>query len=319
MIFLRKRIKSICMSKLLSFKTWKIQEENKAQELCREIALPGNRTLQYSDIGEGHPVLYIHGSLGGCDSGPMLFDALIKKGFRFISPSRPGYLKTPLDQGKTPVDQAKLYMELLAQLGVDKVSVIAHSGGSPSAISFVTEYPGRVHSLILYAPVSHRWARRLAFLERIFLHDASLWVLYVFSKFFPSITHRLLCGVLSISYQDVRDSPGAIAFLDWFIESLMPIQLRVPGLKNDLYQFSNLTKPAYNKIKCPVYLFHGAHDHEVPESFTTYVAKQLENEKFLLSEGGHEPTFLIKGERILDEMVTFLQTHADQTKNVKNI
>jgi hypothetical protein len=46
--------------------------------------------VEYIEHGEGAPVLFVHGSPGGCDQGAVMTEFLVPKGFRTVSLSRPG-------------------------------------------------------------------------------------------------------------------------------------------------------------------------------------------------------------------------------------
>lgn len=48
---------------------------------------------------------------------------------KFIIPSRPGYLRTPLSVDRTPKEQAEALAALLDTLKIDKVAVVGGSGG----------------------------------------------------------------------------------------------------------------------------------------------------------------------------------------------
>src|SRR4029453_13260458 len=76
--------------------------------------------VQYLDEGEGAPLLFIHGSPGGCDQGSLMTRFLRDRGWRTISLSRPGYLDTPLtDDNKTPDAQAALARALMDASQID--------------------------------------------------------------------------------------------------------------------------------------------------------------------------------------------------------
>ncbi len=60
-------------------------------------------------------VLSVHGTPGGYDQ------RLGMDGFRILAPSRPGYLRTPIDAGRTPREQADVYAALLDALSIDEV------------------------------------------------------------------------------------------------------------------------------------------------------------------------------------------------------
>lgn len=114
--------------------------------------------IEYADVGQGDPILAIHGAGGGFDQGlltaEMFFDEEILNSHRVIAPSRFGYLQTPLPSGDaSPVAQADAHAALLDALGIDeKVTVLGVSAGALSAQEFAIKYPDRVSVLILAVP-----------------------------------------------------------------------------------------------------------------------------------------------------------------------
>jgi 2-hydroxy-6-oxonona-2,4-dienedioate hydrolase len=99
-------------------------------------------TLEYAAIGEGEPVLTVHG-------------ALAEHGFRVIAPYRLGYLRSTMPNNATPAIQADAYVELLDHLGVDKVVVVGISAGAWSAIQFAIRHPKRCRALVLLVPANY--------------------------------------------------------------------------------------------------------------------------------------------------------------------
>ena len=70
--------------------------------------------------------------------------------YRIIAPSRFGYLGSDILGDGTPAEQATAYVELLDELGIDKVYLLATSAGGSVAIRFALDYPERTKGLILY-------------------------------------------------------------------------------------------------------------------------------------------------------------------------
>src|SRR5215204_3835630 len=52
--------------------------------------------IEYAVVGNGPPVLVVHGAGGGFDQGLDIGAPLVEQGFRVIAMSRFGYLRTPL-------------------------------------------------------------------------------------------------------------------------------------------------------------------------------------------------------------------------------
>ena len=105
--------------------------------------------MTYVDRGEGEVILSIHGIFGGYDQA---FDTCrdFVSDYRILAPSRFGYLGSDIKGDGTPAQQASAYVELLDQLGIDKVYLLATSAGGSVAIRFALDYPERTKGLILY-------------------------------------------------------------------------------------------------------------------------------------------------------------------------
>jgi pimeloyl-ACP methyl ester carboxylesterase len=78
----------------------------------------------------------------------------VQAGFSVLTPSRPGYGRTPLDVGGSGDQAAEALIALLDCLQVPACSVIAISRGGPTGISLAAKYPQRVQRLVLVAAVS---------------------------------------------------------------------------------------------------------------------------------------------------------------------
>ncbi|PWB51030.1 MAG: hypothetical protein C3F06_11210 [Candidatus Methanoperedenaceae archaeon] len=108
--------------------------------------------IEYAAIGEGPPVLVVHGAGGGYDQGLWVSRDSLGEGFRIIAPSRFGYLRTPLPQDASPAAQADAHACLLDALNISKVAVMGISAGASSSMQFALRYPERTTSLVLIVP-----------------------------------------------------------------------------------------------------------------------------------------------------------------------
>ena len=107
----------------------------------------GNMT--YADKGEGEVILSVHGIFGGYDQA---YDTCqdISSDYRILAPSRFGYLGSDVKGDGTPAEQAAAYVELLDELGIDKVYLLGTSAGGTIAIRFALDHPERTKGLILF-------------------------------------------------------------------------------------------------------------------------------------------------------------------------
>jgi pimeloyl-ACP methyl ester carboxylesterase len=108
--------------------------------------------IEYAWVGEGYPVLVVHGALGGFDQGLFLTRSIDIPNSQIISVSRFGFLRSPVPPGATLDTQADAYAALLDALEIQRAAVFAVSAGSTSAIRFAARHPERVSALILLGP-----------------------------------------------------------------------------------------------------------------------------------------------------------------------
>lgn len=112
-------------------------------------------TLEYAEIGQGEPVLVVHGAAGGFDQALDMAGALAEHGNRLIAPSRFGYLRSSLPDHLTTAAQADAYVELLDHLGIAKANVVSISAGAWSALQLAIRHPDRVRALVLLVPADY--------------------------------------------------------------------------------------------------------------------------------------------------------------------
>ena len=127
-------------------------------ESARRRVLVGSRlaetdrgAVEHVVSGEGLPVLWVHGIVGGADQGPLMSSAFLGEGFRVLSVSRFGYLRSPLPTDGTPAAQADVYAALLDRLGIDAAALVGSSAGGPSALQFALRHRSRCSALALWS------------------------------------------------------------------------------------------------------------------------------------------------------------------------
>ena len=111
-------------------------------------------TLRYAVVGQGEPVLCIHGT-NMADSlvTPMRFYPPLLDDYQFISYYRAGYDGSTLDKPELSIEEgARHARELLDHLGIEKAHVMAFSFGGVIGFQFLLSYPERAHSAVLLEP-----------------------------------------------------------------------------------------------------------------------------------------------------------------------
>lgn len=96
-------------------------------------------------------VVVLHG--GHMRAGLPLGDAALRAaGYTVLTPSRPGYGRTPLAAGPGPGRFAERTAALCSHLGVEEVlAVVGISAGGPTAVAMAAQQPARVRSLVLHS------------------------------------------------------------------------------------------------------------------------------------------------------------------------
>ena len=224
--------------------------------------------------GTGPVILHIHGSPGGYDQAFGL-----DKKYKVLSPSRPGYLRTPITSGKTPEEQADLYKALLEELEIDSVIVWGTSGGGPSAIEFAIKYPESTRGLIAYEALTVPWLEAKE-IDQYFLttSDFSLWFSLKLSEVFGK--KNLVSFVVPDDSNQNLILGDEVSFKEFkkLIWTIWPISMRQEGFSNDAEMFFDLSLDL-EKISSPTIAIHGTKDINVDISHSIKLTEAVKNSK----------------------------------------
>lgn len=114
----------------------------------RYTEIEGHR-ICYVDEGEGPSLLLIHGLGGSIQNWEPVIDHF-KKHYRVVALDLPGYGKSEIVEGDYGLDFfARHIRGLLAELGIERVSVAGHSLGGLISLHLVLNHPDMVENLIL--------------------------------------------------------------------------------------------------------------------------------------------------------------------------
>jgi len=269
------------------------------------IETQGGR-LEFGEVGNGTPVLLIHGAGGGYDQGLLIGGLILGDGFRLIAPSRFGYLKSPLPQNHSIEAQAELFASLLAALKIDQVVVVALSAGGPSALQFARRHPERTAALVMVAAVSHtdsataKDKKKDAIINRLIGSDFLHWL----------TIHAARASLLSLLGVSKRVQKGLTqaerAQVDRILAAMLPMGERVRGIRLD--QSRNMPKDfPLADINVPNLVIHARDDNLVDWSHGQHVAAHIPGAEFmLLDHGGH---FLAgRYEEIRTRIISFVES-----------
>jgi 2-hydroxy-6-oxonona-2,4-dienedioate hydrolase len=282
---------------------------------------------EYADVGEGAPILAIHGTSGGFDQGLLTAKSFmgddITDTHRVIAPSRFGYLKTPMptDNDRSPAAQADAHAALLDSLGIKgKVTVIGASAGALSAAEFAAKYPDRISVLVLAVPAA--WSPDAAasegpaeigsndfIMNTVLRSDFMMWVI------------TKLAGDQMISFLGVPAelqqsmTPKERENTERLIQMIQPVSQRYEGIKQDAENHQNRQRIALEQITAPTIIVDAKDVITYPGS--KYTAEHIPNAKLVEFEtGGH--LLIGHGDEAIAVIRQFMQMHESPALVARN-
>ncbi|RUQ04065.1 alpha/beta fold hydrolase [Curtobacterium sp. HSID17257] len=247
--------------------------------------------------GTGVPVLVLHGTPGGIASAEAMARFLPSDRFRVVTLARPGYSGTTLEPDHPSLDdEADRYVALLDALGIDRVAVLAWSGGGPAAYRFAVRHPDRVRTLVVVAGLSARWVPpEPSFAEWVVAYTRAGAALAAFAaRLLPSVVIRTAeAGVSSLRGRaltahvaDVlHDRPRRRVLLDLSSSGNAGGRNR-RGWDNDVRVLGAVDDLELGAVRAPTLLVHGDADTEVPMEHSARAAAVVPEVELLTLPGG---------------------------------
>jgi pimeloyl-ACP methyl ester carboxylesterase len=288
-----------------------------------EIAETAAGPIEYFSAGDGPVVLGFHGTPGGYDQIALVAAGVIAAGFRIVGWSRPGYLRTPLEVGRTPTEQADAAARLLDTLGIERVCVSGASGGGPSSYSFAARHPDRVWALVAECAISARFRDDLTSAQRMLLsfamNDLTTGMIDWFAARFPNAIARQMVrvegsldrgGARALAAQIAAD-PGKQRFVRGLLGTFSPLTARKRGLLNDLEQFARIEALGLDRIRCPALIIHGTNDAAVNVSHAEFAVRSIPGAEFIRVEGAPHLLWITgRASELAGRRLEFLRQHA---------
>jgi pimeloyl-ACP methyl ester carboxylesterase len=141
---------------LAAFTAWNRKRAEKLVPPDGQFADVNGARLHYLDIGEGTPIVLVHGLGGQLRNFTYALSELLVPHHRLIVVDRPGsgYSTCQGDGDRGLAAQAAMIVELMDQLGLEKPLVVGHSLGGAIALAMALDHPGKIGGLALLAPLT---------------------------------------------------------------------------------------------------------------------------------------------------------------------
>ncbi len=275
------------------------------------IANTSSGPVEYTWRGNGPVILVSHGTSSNCFSVDGTAP-LLEAGFSVLTPSRPGYGRTPLKVGPSAAQAAEAMVALLDCLKAETCSVMAISGGGPTGVALAANHPGRL--------------RRLALMEAITRpEDRVNEPAYQSQKSFYGPMHGMYWSMLGLVS---RMSPAGMARQtmalfsthdpDEVVSQLTPQDIVAicrfyQGRSSRAGAISDLAHSVGGEllqcVTAPTLIIHSREDKSVPFSHAEWSLAHIAGSK--LCESGLTGHFYWVGpdyERVSRELITFFKT-----------
>lgn len=264
--------------------------------------------VEYCSTGKGIPIVFIHGGHSNC------YETLSHKGFdlekfRLITPSRPGYGKTPLNNNQTPKQAAALIVELLASLSIEKAILYGISAGGLTALELAANYPEKVEKLILASAISKKWLDengKIYKTARIIFNPKIEGFTWTMVRFFAWITPDMLARNFYSHFSKNPINKLKRADINELISTIRRYSSK-SGFLNDIDQ--SISDDTMTKIKCPTLIIHSENDNSVALEHAEYANMMIENSRIeiLQNEWGHLFWIGNDSEKSIDKTIKFIE------------
>lgn len=276
-----------------------------------ETALGPIEYFQRDRGGDPNKVIVtLHGAMGGYDQSDILGRTIGPDGYRYISISRPGYLRTPLQGRETPEKQAGLIAALLDVLHVNRVIVFAISGGGYSALHFALRHRSRCKSLVLCSTTGGRNRTPIPFSFNVMKILARL-------PFFTNMMRKRIEKNIenslkrSVSFPDIlsriiKDKQTMELFKELSVGVTNDMPMRLPGTVNDI-RVTQTHDYALDRIKVPSLIVHGSDDPHVPfNEHGRRLAEEIPDAKLYVAEKGEHAAVFTHRTEVKTAVADFL-------------
>ena len=224
-------------------------------------------TINLVDIGatnsNGPPLLLLHGASSNLEAMRPLGDLLAAQGHRVLLVDRPGHgwsRRAKLGDS-TPAAQARMLNQVLDEIGVKSVVLVAHSWSGALGTRMALDFPERVAGLVMLAPVTHPWRGGVG------RYNKAVTIPLLGPLLAHTITLPLGLALLGPGARGVflpQEMPE-----DFIDRSATPLLLRPREFLANAHDLVTL-KPAvmeqmqrYGEIRCPVTVISGEADTTV--------------------------------------------------------
>lgn len=259
----------------------------------------GDGRLCVADLGEGPPVLFLHGLAGSFSEWRHLLGP-VGASRRVVAPDLLGAGESDKPaRGNYSIEaQARRVRALLDILDLPRVDVVASSYGGGVALRLAVDHPGRVSRMALVAPVCYRerlpWFAAPCRLPGV----AAVAEAFRVPAWAAPLARRLSVHLAAASDDEVQGLFGEI-------NACGTRAAMVGWVRGALRSDARSVQAGLRTLRSPTLLIWGRQDPIVPVELGRRLARALPEARLMELDGGHVPHLERPGE-VLREIRGFL-------------
>jgi len=281
-----------------------------------EIISVNGVDLYTVSMGEGVPVVFVHGAAGLGHSYFLPAAREIASEFKAISYDQRGCGRSSaVSLSEITLTKHLEDLEGLRQkLGVKRLNLVGHSLGALLALLYSAKYPDTAASLVIAnagPPFIPEMLEQLGreFARRKTSEDRAELKRIMDSAQFKSRDPHTLEQYFAILYKPFFNDPATMSLVDWaFTETTA--QHVVEGEEHIVPQiFEQDPVNKLSEIACPTLVIHSEQD-PIPEAFSLFLAERIKGAQFLALQGVGHFAFLEDPKKFKNAILPFLTKQA---------
>lgn len=240
----------------------------------------GDILTNYHDIGQGEPILLLHGSGPGVSAWAnwRLTIQALQNDFRLIAPDFAGFGYTQFPEGIlfNRDNWLKQIVSFIDNLGLEKVNVIGNSFGGSMALALAIYHPERVNKLILMGSVGVPF-ELTAGLDAVWGYTPSFENMQAIMKIFAYNQNLVGDDLVQMRYIASTKEDTRAAYESMF-----------PAPRQQWVEAMSHAENDIRKIQQPTLMVHGRDDKVIPLSTSLTMLNWIENSQLhIFSQCGH--------------------------------
>ena len=249
----------------------------------KETFIEGHDGVKLRTIvgGEGPTVVLAHGFAGNLEGWNMVFNELIKSGFRVIAFDQRGHHKSTIGKdGVSSKAMANDYKTILEHFDVKDGILVGHSMGGFLSIKFMLDYPeiaqNRLHGTLLMSTLAGDLSRDNAQNKTQIMMVKKGWLETIMAN--ESLATLFQSTFIGTPYKSIIQT----ALQSSKSQNLVILTPILEALVDENYY------PQLSKIKTPCVVMLGTADKSTPSFHSADLIKGIKNSRLVKIEGkGH--------------------------------